>query len=73
MALAAPPVEAGGAEPEAEVAAGAAPAPRDLLAVGTPEVKGAAEAEEAPLNAGTPAAAEGLAMVALAGLRTLQM
>lgn len=51
---------------------GAAPPPRVLLAVGTPDVKGASETDEAPLKAGEPAEAEGSAMEALAGLRTLE-
>lgn len=50
---------------------GVAPPPIVLLAVGTPDVKGASETDEAPLKAGEPAEAEGSAMEALAGLRTL--
>jgi hypothetical protein len=51
---------------------GAAPPPRVLLAVGTPDVKGASETDEAPLKAGEPAEAEGSAMEALAGFKTLE-
>jgi hypothetical protein len=51
---------------------GAAPPPRVLLAVGTPDVKGASETDEAPLKAGEPAEAEGSAMEALAGFNTLE-
>lgn len=43
----------------------------DLVALGWPEVKGAAEPEEAPEKATTPAVALEPAMVVLEGLRTL--
>tara|TARA_R110002003_G_scaffold121_5_gene10680 strand:+ start:4182 stop:4445 length:264 start_codon:yes stop_codon:yes gene_type:complete len=52
-----------------EVAAGA----MVLVGVGWPEVNGTSEADEAPEKAGEPAVAEGLAMVALVGLRTLEV
>ena len=43
-----------------------------LVGVGWPEVYGTSETEEAPEKAGAPAVADGLAMVAFVGLRTLK-
>lgn len=48
-----------------------APALRLVVALGWPEVNGAADADEAPEKAAAPDMAEGLAMVPLAGFRTL--
>lgn len=58
--------DAAPAPPEADGAAAT-----DLDGVGTPEVKGALETDEAPEKAPAPAAAVGLAMVRLLGFRTL--
>jgi len=51
--------------------AGVGAPPTGLEGVGTPEVKGGVDTEEAPENAGEPAVAEGLAIVVLLGLSTL--
>lgn len=66
------PVRMGTAAPPEVVVVGAPPAGTVEVGAGTPLVKGTPPVEDAPLNAGAPDDAAGLAVaVALPGLSTL--